>query len=292
MVPGALCAEMIETPVVADTALLELEPDFNLGAQSDLPSGTLGPSAGNTRSRVLIRFDLSALPAGAVIQSAVVRCTIIKEPDVPVDSIFALHRMLKPWNEGIGEGRPPGGSSAQPGETTWNERLAGAEAWADPGGLPGDDFAATASGSERVEGLGTYDIEIGAVGVRDLDDWVNDPDTNYGWILLSESEETPKTARRFTSGEAELDPPRLLVHYDAPPPAPRIVELTVSPDAVVLGFEAESNVPYVWEESPSLASGTWTSVFDILPSLNGGSVSVTNPAAPGDLGYIRLRVGP
>jgi hypothetical protein len=284
-------AELIELHASADTALLELEPDFNLGGQAELVSGTLGPAAGNTRSRLLIRFDLSAVPDGAAIQSAGLLCTVSKEPEDPVESVFALHRMLKPWSEGRGGGSPPGGSLAQPGESTWNERLSGSEAWADPGGFLGEDFAVTPSGSERIEGVATYEIEIGAAGLQDLEDWLAEPSTNYGWVLLSESEDIPKTARRFTSREAQMNPPRLLVRYFAPPASPRIADLDVTPDAVVLLFEAEADLAYVWEQSPSLAPGSWASVLEIPPSTIGGLTSVTNATKPGDLGFIRLRVG-
>jgi hypothetical protein len=284
-------AELIEIAPAADTAILETEPDFNLGRQTDLPAGTLGPLAGTTRTRMLVRFDLSALPEGAIVQSAVFRCRVVKQPADPAASVFALYRMLKPWTEGRGDGIAPGGSTAQPGETTWNERMAGAAAWSEPGGSPGEDFAATPSATERIESLATYDVEIGTAGMQDIADWLIAPGSNHGWIWLTESETTPKTARRFASREADADPPRLLLSYTSPLPGPRIVELTVSPEATVLRFDGESGTGYTWEQRGSLTSGDWSTVLSIPPSASGGLQTATNPVPPDAAGFIRLRAG-
>ncbi|MGA1238514.1 MAG: hypothetical protein ACO34E_16825, partial [Limisphaerales bacterium] len=104
----SLGAATMELGPVADAGLMELEPDFNLGAQEDVPVGGLGALAANTVSRMLIRFDLSGVPAGAVFQSARLRCEVVREPSGAVDSTFALHRVLVPWEEGGGEGPIPG----------------------------------------------------------------------------------------------------------------------------------------------------------------------------------------
>ncbi|MEM7385247.1 MAG: hypothetical protein AAF514_09910, partial [Verrucomicrobiota bacterium] len=48
-----LSAVTLSLPAIADTSLLELKPDHNLGGQSTIPGGTLGGSGGNTRCRIL-----------------------------------------------------------------------------------------------------------------------------------------------------------------------------------------------------------------------------------------------
>ena len=65
----------------ADTCLFELDPEFNLGGQRDLPSGTLGSMVGNTKSRALYKFDIAAsVPGGARIQAARFRVQVTKSP--------------------------------------------------------------------------------------------------------------------------------------------------------------------------------------------------------------------
>jgi hypothetical protein len=69
-----LCGEAARAGTVtnlpaADTTLFETAPDNNLGA------GTLaaGATRGRLRARALLRFDLSGVPANAVVVSATLR---------------------------------------------------------------------------------------------------------------------------------------------------------------------------------------------------------------------------
>src|SRR5213075_615477 len=43
--------------------------------------------------------------------------------------------------------------------------------------------------------------------------WVNDPAHNFGWMLQSEDEVTPETARRFASRESVNNAPVLGIDY-------------------------------------------------------------------------------
>jgi hypothetical protein len=283
---------LIEIPADADSALLEFSPDYNLGRQSDLPSGTLGATAGSTRSRLLIRLDLAGLPPQAVVQSAILKLAVVKVPAGAADSVFALHRMLTPWREGNQHGVMPGGALAAPGETTWNERLVGEAAWGKAGGEPGVDFAASPTATERLAGSGLYEIELGAQGARDLEAWLAAPETNYGWMLISQSEDVLKTARRLASREAAENPPRLVVRYEVPPTAPRIMDLSLASSEIVLHFEAQAGTTYYWEERSELGRGAWEILQTIPPQATSGPLLATNAVPPVRQSFFRLRVGP
>src|SRR5258707_1107878 len=82
---GARAESIILTPV-ADTALFEYEPNFNFGAEYDLPAGTIGRAGGFKRSRILLKFDVArAIPTNAVIGGAVLTLTAVKAPDSPAN---------------------------------------------------------------------------------------------------------------------------------------------------------------------------------------------------------------
>src|SRR3954471_4718429 len=83
----------------ADTALFELNPDLNLGGGTDMPAGS---TAETNRSRALIRFNLSQIPANATVSSASLTVTVDKVPSSGVGSVFGLYRVLKNWGEGTG----------------------------------------------------------------------------------------------------------------------------------------------------------------------------------------------
>ncbi|SRR5260221_4638586 len=63
-----------------------------------------------------------------------------------------------------------------------------------------------------------YQFESTLDTMADLQLWLDHPGTNFGWMLISQSEDTPFTARRFASRE---DPfgrgPTLTVDFDVVP---------------------------------------------------------------------------
>lgn len=285
-------ADLAELPVSADTGILEYSPDFNLGAQVDVPAGTLGTIAGEARSRMLLRFDIEAgLPAGATIQAAFLTLTVARVPAGPSPSGFGLHRITVAWQEGDKQGASPGGAGAGPGETTWNERRHGQETWREPGGRLGEDFDATASATEMVEGLGEYEFEFGAKGVADIQGWLSDPARNHGWALIAEDETTARTARRFATRESGKGAV-LVVRFAGPAAAPRITGFEVRGTEMILRFLGEAGQPYVWEGAEAIAGGAWETIALLEAVETAGERSMTNawPARPQQ--FFRLQTNP
>ena len=68
--------------------------------------------------------------------------------------------------------------------------------WTNAGG----DFSGTASASAAVAGVGVYSWGSTAGTVADLQDWLDTPGNNFGWLMLGD-ESTTKTAKRFNSRE-------------------------------------------------------------------------------------------
>jgi hypothetical protein len=221
--PFTVCADSLELTPVADTTLAEVAPDNNLGGADFFNSGT----AGNRRSnRALLRFDLSTLPAGAVVQSAALVFDVVREPEDGLEpSSFELHRALVSWGEGTGVSDPlhPGrGELAKPGESTWRHRFAGTSlAWAAPGGASGLDFVADSSAEMDVIGINDSPYTLAGTSrlLADLDFWRAHPEANFGWFWLSASEGVQYTARSFGSREG-LSPAVLRLQFTVPEPAP------------------------------------------------------------------------
>ncbi|MDG2123558.1 MAG: DNRLRE domain-containing protein, partial [Verrucomicrobiales bacterium] len=211
---------------VADTSLWELNPSFNFGAQSDVPSGTLGPMAGLAKSRLLVKFDLAELPSGVVIDGATLRLSVVISPSGRANSVFEMRRVVFDWGEGNKKGAEPGGAEATAGEATWEHRLHPSTEWDDPGGDIGTDFAQDSSAEATVFDLGTYEFEFNAAGIADLVAMLADSDQNFGWAIISRSEGTAKTARRWATREnSQLSlRPQLEIQYSnlVPPPEPEI----------------------------------------------------------------------
>ena len=77
LAPLSSLADVLNLPVAADTFIFGGFPDNNAGANSWFDAGADGH--GDVR-RGLFRFDLSGIPAGSTVTSAVVQLTVIKVP--------------------------------------------------------------------------------------------------------------------------------------------------------------------------------------------------------------------
>ncbi len=175
--------------------------------------------AGNTNSgatrRGVIAFDVAAsVPAGSKITSVSLRLHMSRS-QAGAESV-RLHRLAADWGEGASAGATDGTSSgggggvaATTGDATWVHAFFNTVGWAVAGG----DFAPTPSGEASVGAAAFYtwssDLMVG-----DVQGWLDDPSTNFGWVLLG-NETQEQTAKRFESKENSVaaNRPVLTVEY-------------------------------------------------------------------------------
>lgn len=128
------------------------------------------------------------------------------------DSDIGLHLVLADWQEGAGKatGNEGRGADAGPGDVTWTQRVFKSLDWDANGG----DFSANASATVTVGGIGTYTWESTGRLVTDVQNFLDDPAANFGWLLLGDESKSP-TAKRFDSrdNQSAADRPVLVVEY-------------------------------------------------------------------------------
>jgi hypothetical protein len=185
-----------------DTILAEDFPDINLGGSENLET-FWGDVA--ERRRSLLRWDVSALPAHAVIGSATVE--LYRYGGAAQNAMpLALHWVTRDWIEGTGVAfDPPPGYSAD--GATWNQAGPGA-AWMTAGG----DFDATIVGQTTLPaGSGAGWVQLDAtVAVRA---WVTGGQPNHGLLLRPlDGQYTYHYFHSRNAGTASLRP-RLIVRY-------------------------------------------------------------------------------
>lgn len=228
-----------------DTTIYENNGTRSNGGGSAMFAGT--NSAGSPR-RALIAFDLvGQIPDGAIVQSATLTLYVSGfggtgggGGEDPTTYLTSLHRMTHAWGEGTaGAGTGASGSGqgfATPNDgtsATWTHAFYNTESWGSAGG----DFAASASATQLVSGTIGAGFTWGsnAAMVGDVQGWLVDPDSNFGWILLGD-ESTTQTFRNFYTREAEDLRPTLVVEYSVVPEASALLLAAVGAVAATARF--------------------------------------------------------
>ena len=205
-------AEILALSAEADTTLNERSPDNNMGGHDQILVGTAGTQGGSSSRRGLFRFDIAgSIPMGATIDSATLSLTVTGESqDAGGDISHSLYRVLVSWGEGDKNGS--GGQLADSEEATWNERDFGVSEWSEAGGAARTDYVATSSATANVSGFGAFSWN----GLKeDVQIWLDNPNQNFGWIFISDSEGILNTGKRYGSSEhdVEANRPVLTVAY-------------------------------------------------------------------------------
>ena len=285
-------AETALLTAVADTTLIETEPSNNLGGALIVNAGT---TQNFTRNRGLFRFDFAGqIPAGSRITKVDFVVEITGEPkDGFASSSFGLHRVLKPWGEGDKSSpdplHPGLGAPATVGEATWNHRFAfTTNTWTVPGGAATNDYAAEISAETIVYGIGDspYTFNSTPALVTDVQVWVDDPATNFGWMLVSRSEEFNFTSRRFASHEDTGRAPYLVIEY-APPQIDRV---QLNGGQLNLSFTAQANQSYSVEFRDSLSTASaWFTLTNVTAQAVATNFTILDSLTNGQR-YYRLRL--
>ncbi len=173
----------------------------------------LSTTAGGVLRRSLMRFDLSTIPAGEQVVSASLGLFQLRSRD---SHDVSVHRMLASWGEGSSNGGSAGvGSAATAGDATWRWRDYLVSEWAQRGG----DFAAQSSATTLVAGTNTSYTWASTAGlVADVQGWLDNPASSFGWIFLG-PEIDAQNAKRFDSRQGLIASQRpLLVVQTVPIP--------------------------------------------------------------------------
>lgn len=127
----------------------------------------------------------------------------------------SLHRLLANWGEGTSnaDANEGQGAPSTTNDATWLHTFYNTSKWTNAGG----DFAATASASLTVGGNGSYTWGSTTQMVADVQGWLNNPGSNFGWMVRG-NEAVTTTAKRFDSRQiaSTANRPVLIVDYTPP----------------------------------------------------------------------------
>jgi hypothetical protein len=176
-------------------------------------------------ARALVQFDISALPANAVIESVKLEFTLGSSgTTIPVISIFKLNQG---WTEGATaevdnckynttcnvQGTAIVGSN----DVTWNE-VSYSGTSANPWTTLGGHYAASASAAST-DANSTSVLYVSSGLKTDVLSWIATPSSNNGWLLKTDFITSSSAMRRFLSKEGAAasgnaaSAPRLVITY-------------------------------------------------------------------------------
>ena len=104
----------------------------------------------------------------------------------------------------------------------------------------------------------------------DVTNWVQNPNSNHGWMLKAQNEGSFGTAMRIGSSEdpTPANRPVLTINYTVPASAipPTITGVSKSNNQFQFSFNAEASRTYTVEAVPSLTNSNWSVVTNFSAS--------------------------
>ncbi len=147
-----------------DTNILEDQPDVNVGTATTLTVDGSSPSSTALDAALLLRWDLTAIAAGATVETA----TIVLEVSDISNETYEVLEVLRPWVES---------------EATWRDFASG-QPWEVEGAAGALDRGAAPLGSLFASQVGPVAIPLNPAGIAVVQRWCDDPATNHGLLLL------------------------------------------------------------------------------------------------------------
>lgn len=158
---------------------------------------TSQPAEPDFLRRAVLAFDLTShIPATAQIVTATL--TLHMSKTISGDQTVTLHRLSADWGESSSNAPDEEGTGAPAAmnDATWLHTFSNSSLWTNPGG----DYIPTPSASTTVGVVGFYTWGSTSELVNDMQSWLEQPSTNFGWILIGD-EDIAGSAKRFDSRE-------------------------------------------------------------------------------------------
>ena len=191
--------ESVELAPIRDNTLYESDTgSLSNGAGTNF---FVGKNNSGVLRRGVIMFDVAGnIPPGVEITGA--SLTLNMSRTAAAQQTIELQKLLVDWGEGASNtsGTGGGGATSSTGDATWVHSFFPDTNWATPGG----DFLNTTSADISVDDTGKYTWGSTDQMTADVQDWLDAPSNNYGWILVGNETEV-QTTKRFDSRENETE---------------------------------------------------------------------------------------
>lgn len=208
-----------------DAYLAQVNPDTNYGASSSLFLD--GYDGGNDLSS-LLRWDISAIPSDAIIESVSINIEVFN----PSGSSYSLYELNRAWVEN---------------EVTWNQ-YASAGSWQTAGALGASDRESTVLATLS-PASGSHTIHLNNDGIALVQSWVDGSSINHG-VIAGDTDSTDGVDFYSSETSTIANRPKLTVVYSLPvssgdtepPTIPSNLHTTaIGTDTVSLAWDASTD---------------------------------------------------
>ena len=180
---------------------------------------------GNNR-RALIEFDLTTIPADAVVTSVILSLGA-ENSGANGDGVIEIFGVTKEWGEGFSSTGSGNGGQAFAPDATWTDAMFGTVTWDTPGGDFDPSLLTSRITSENNQ---TISFSSSTNFVTQAQTWINDPSSNHGIIVIGVESQTC-AAYRFGSKDIG-SAPQLEVTWESADcePSEWVIDATICED--------------------------------------------------------------
>ena len=171
-----------------------------------------GKTASNNSRRALISFDLLSIPSDANITG--VTLTLNMNTTIAGATNVNLYDLSQTWGQGTSDasGQEGGGAPSMLNDASWNCSFNnGSGSCNTPWTNPGGDFNSSSIASTVVHSIAVYNWSSANM-IASVQNWVDNPSQNFGWIILGE-ESSATTSKRFDA--KGVNAPKLSITYES-----------------------------------------------------------------------------
>jgi uncharacterized protein DUF3616 len=168
-----------------DSMIEEEHPNTNHGGDTSISASGDTPAGSGNENYILLQWDVSAIPANALVRSASIVVTVSDK----AEQTYEFYELTRAWSES---------------QVTWQKADSSTD-WASNGADGTGDRNTASLGSITASATGTYTVTLNAQGLAVVQKWVTTPSSNRGVIIanrdndnrleLRSSEYSTKTAR-------------------------------------------------------------------------------------------------
>lgn len=176
-----------------DSMIEEENPDTNNGSDTSISASGDTPAGSGNENYILLRWDVSSLPVGAIIRSASIVVTVSDKADQTYD----FYELTREWSES---------------QVTW-EQADSSHDWASNGADGTGDRNTPSLGSIRASATGTYTVPLNAAGIAVVQKWVSTPSSNHG-VIIANKDNDNRLEIRSSEYSARSARPKLAVTWE------------------------------------------------------------------------------